>query len=502
MPIINAVLSWFMKKRIHQIELFLKYPEEVQMELFRKLVEKATDTQWGIKYDYNSIRSHNDFKNRVPIQEYNDIKPFVDRLRKGEKNLLWPTQIKWFAVSSGTTGDKSKYIPVSSEALEDCHFKGGKDLLSLYCNNNPNTQIFDGKILGLGGSHDYSSNKPGPYHGDVSAVILQNLPFWAELIRTPDLSTALMNDWEGKLMRMAEITSQEDVTALSGVPSWMYLLLQKVLKITGSSHISQVWPNLELFTHGGVNFAPYREKYRAICQHNLNYYETYNASEGFFGIQDRNQADDMLLMLDYGIFYEFIPSDQLNTMHPETLLLDQVNTNTPYALVITTNSGLWRYVIGDLISFTSTKPYRIKIVGRTRSFINAFGEELIVENAERAIEMACRKTHAVINEYTAAPVYLNGSEAGSHQWIIEFDQNPANIVHFAEILDETLKSLNSDYEAKRYKDMILSMPVIVPVPQGTFYQWMKNKGRLGGQYKVPRLSNNRTYVDEILEMVH
>lgn len=501
MPIINAVLSWFMKKRIHQIDLFLKYPEDVQMELFRKLVDKASETEWGLKYDYKSIRTYSDFKQRVPVQDYNKISPFIERLRNGEQNVLWPTHIKWFAVSSGTTSNKSKFIPVSSEALEDCHFKGGKDLLSIYCNNNPNTRIFDGKTLGLGGSHDYRSDKPAPYHGDVSAVIMQNLPFWVELIRTPDLSTALMTEWEEKLARMAGITSEEDVTVITGVPSWMYLLLQKVLEINNVSHISQVWPNLEMFAHGGVNFSPYKDKFKAICPHNLNYYETYNASEGFFGIQDRNHADDLLLMLDYGIFYEFIPAEQISREHPETLSLDQVQTETPYALVISTNSGLWRYIIGDVISFTSTNPYRIKIIGRTKSFINAFGEELIVDNAEKAIETACRKTHAVINEYTAAPVYQTGNNAGSHQWIIEFDQAPQNMAYFTEILDSTLKSLNSDYEAKRYKDLILTLPVIIPVPKGTFYQWLKNKGRLGGQYKVPRLNNERTYVDEILDLV-
>ncbi len=501
MPIINAVIAWFMKKRIHQIELFLKYPCEVQMEWFKKLIAKAADTEWGNNYDYASISTPDQFRERVPVQEYNDIRPYVERLRKGENNLLWPTQIKWFAKSSGTTGDKSKYIPVSAETLEECHYKGGKDLLSMYCNNNPDTRIFDGRSLGLGGSHDYSSDKPGPFHGDVSAVLMQNLPLWAELIRTPDLSTALMDDWEKKLDKMAHITSRENVTSISGVPSWMLLLLQKVLALNNKSNIEEVWPNLELFTHGGVNFAPYREKFQAICPPDLNYLETYNASEGFFGIQDRSGADDMLLMLDYGIFYEFLPYQGASTNNPKTLLLDEVETNTPYTLIISTNSGLWRYVIGDVITFTSTNPYRIKIVGRTRSFINAFGEELIVENAEKAIEDACKKTNSLINEFTAAPIYLNGTDAGAHEWLLEFDKPPEDINYFAEILDNNLKALNSDYEAKRYKDMVLASPKIVLLPKGTFYQWMKSKGRLGGQYKVPRLNNDRTHVDEILDII-
>ncbi len=501
MPIINSVISWFMKKRIHQIDLFLKYPVEVQMEWFRKLISKASDTEWGKTYGYVSIENPNEFRSRVPLQEYSDIKPYVERLRRGEKNLLWPSNIKWFAKSSGTTGEKSKYIPVSAEALEECHFKGGKDLLSIYCNNNPDTHIFDGKTLGLGGTHDYDPDKPAPYHGDVSAVIMQNLPFWFELIRTPDLSTALMNDWEDKLNRIAEITSQENVTVISGVPSWMLLLLKRILEINGINNIGQIWPNLELFTHGGVNFSPYKEKYRAICPPSLNYIETYNASEGFFGIQDRNNADDMLLMLDYGIFFEFIRIEEVNSNNPQTLLLDQVELNTAYAMVISTNSGLWRYLIGDVITFSSLSPFRIKIVGRTKSFINAFGEELMVENAEKAIDKASRKTHAIVNEFTAAPVYLNGSDAGSHQWLIEFEKAPGNINYFMEILDNSLKSLNSDYEAKRYKDLVLSHPQIVILPPGTFYRWLKSKGRLGGQNKVPRLSNDRIYAEEILALI-
>jgi hypothetical protein len=498
MPILNAVISWFMKKRMHQIELFLKYPVDVQQEWFKKLIAKGVSTEWGQLHRYQSIETIDQYRERVPLQEYHHLKPYIERLRAGENNLLWPTKINWFAKSSGTTGEKSKFIPVSAEALEECHFKGGKDLLSIYCNNNPNTLIFDGKTLGLGGSHDYSSDNPGPYHGDVSAVIIQNLPFWFELIRTPDLSTALMDDWEEKLERIAAITIQENVTIISGVPSWMLLLLKKILDITGATNIREIWPDLEMFTHGGVSFSPYRDKYKAICPPDMNYIETYNASEGFFGIQDRNQAEDMLLMLDYGIFYEFLPVNQLNEEHPQTLLLDQVELNTPYALVITTNSGLWRYMIGDLVTFTSLDPFRIKVAGRTKSFMNAFGEEVIVDNADKAIERACRKTNAVISEYTAAPVYLNGSEAGSHQWLIEFEKEPADINYFTEVLDNTLKSINSDYEAKRYKNLVLAKPTVVMLPEGTFYQWLKLKGKLGGQYKVPRLSNHRNYVDEIL----
>lgn len=501
MPILNAVLSWFMKKRMHQIELFLKYPVEVQLEWMKKLVQRAAFTEWGLQYEFNSIESPDTFKNRIPLHDYNQLQPYIDRIRNGEQNILWPAKIVWFARSSGTTGSKSKYIPVSNEALEECHFKGGKDLLSIYCNNNPDTRIFDGKTLGLGGTHDYSSENPGPYHGDVSAVIMQNLPFWFELIRTPDLSTALMDDWEAKLLRIAEITSQENVTIISGVPSWMLLLLSKVLEINKTNLIQEIWPNLEMFAHGGVNFNPYKDKFRSICPGNMNYIETYNASEGFFGIQDRNQADDMLLMLDYGIFYEFIPLDQANDDQPDTIWLDQVETDVPYAMVISTNSGLWRYRIGDVIMFTSLHPFRIRILGRTRSFINAFGEELMVENAEKAIEAACLAASASVMEFTAAPIYLNGNASGAHQWIIEFSKEPSDFDHFTRELDRSLKNLNSDYEAKRFKDLILGMPQIIKAPKGTFYRWMKQKGKLGGQHKVPRLHNNRLYVDEIVRLL-
>ncbi|HRZ41562.1 MAG TPA: GH3 auxin-responsive promoter family protein [Bacteroidales bacterium] len=501
MPILNAVLSWFMKKRMHQIDLFLKYPVEVQLEWMKKLMQRAAFTEWGQKYEFSSVETPDTYKNRVPLQDYNQIQPYIDRIRKGEQNILWPAKIVWFARSSGTTGSKSKYIPVSNEALEECHFKGGKDLLSIYCNNNPDTRIFDGKTLGLGGTHDYSSEKPGPYHGDVSAVIMQNLPFWFELIRTPDLTTALMEDWEQKLLRIAEITSQENVTIISGVPSWMLLLLNKVMEINGTDLIEKIWPNLEMFAHGGVNFTPYKDKFRSICPGSMNYIETYNASEGFFGIQDSNQADDMLLMLDYGIFYEFIPLDTANDEYPDTIWLDQVETDVPYAMVITTNSGLWRYRIGDVVTFTSLNPFRIRILGRTRSFINAFGEELMVENAEKAMKAACLATNASVMEFTAAPVYLNGNESGAHQWIIEFSKEPADLGKFTLELDRSLQNLNSDYEAKRYKDLILGLPQIIKAPQGTFYRWMKQKGKLGGQHKVPRLHNNRLYVDEIIHML-
>jgi hypothetical protein len=503
MAFINSVLSWIIKQRIHQIELFKKYPVEVQFDWFTRLISAAKNTEWGRKYDYKSISRIEEFKSRVPLNDYESMKPFIERLRKGEQNLLWPTEIKWFAKSSGTTSDKSKFIPVSTEALEECHFKGGKDLLSIYFNNHPETLLFDGKSLSMGGSHQVTeiSNESYYYDGDLSAIIMQNLPLWVEFRRTPNLSIALMDEWESKIEMMAKATMNHNVTSASGVPSWTMLLLKKVLELTGKSNILEVWPHFELFIHGGVNFSPYKEQFRSLLPSDeVNYLEAYNASEGFFGIQDRSRADDMLLMLDYGIYYEFIPMDQIGFENPLTLSLDEVEAGVNYALVISTNAGLWRYIIGDTVTFTTLNPFRIKITGRTRNFINAFGEELIVDNAEKGLAIACERCHAVISEYTAGPVYLKGNTKGAHEWLIEFEKTPDDIGFFTSIFDNALKSLNSDYEAKRYHDMILGEPIIRVVPPNTFYTWLKSKGKLGGQHKVPRLSNDRKYIDEIVQL--
>ena len=500
MTIINSVIAWFMKKRMHQIELFMKYPHDVQDELFRKLILSARNTEWGKKHDYTSITTYEDFVNRVPVNEYNDLKPYIDRLRQGEQNLLWSSEVKWFAKSSGTTSDKSKFIPVSQEALDECHFKGGKDLLSIYCNNHPDTQIFSGRLLGMGGSHFPDNPEAGTFVGDVSAIIMENLPSWVELIRTPDLSIALMSEWESKIEKIAQITRHENVTNITGVPSWTLVLLKRVLEITGKQNIKEVWPNLELFIHGGVSFTPYQNQFRHLISNPMNYLETYNASEGFFGIQDRNEADDMLLMLDYGIYYEFLPLNDIGQSETEAIPLRKVRTGVNYAMIISTNAGLWRYQIGDTIVFTSTEPYRIRITGRTKNFINAFGEEIIIDNALKALESACDKTGAMINEFTAAPVYFSESSSGAHEWLIEFEKRPDDIAYFTELLDNALKSLNSDYEAKRYHNMVLNAPIIRELPYGTFYNWLKKRDRLGGQYKIPRLSNNRIYVEEILDM--
>ncbi len=498
-PLLNSLITWFLKQRVSQIEYFKENPHQAQNDLLFELIDQAKNTEWGKKYGFATIKDVKTFQERVPVQDYEHVKPFIERLRKGEHNLLWPTEIKWFAKSSGTTSDKSKFIPVSNEALEDCHMKGGKDMLSLYVSSRPDTEVFSGKGLVMGGSHSVNEFSKTSHFGDISAILVQNFPFWAELMRTPDISIALMDDWELKLDKIANATITENVTNLSGVPSWNLMLLKKVLEITGRKNILEVWPNLELFIHGGVSFAPYREQFKKVIPSSQMWYlETYNASEGFFGIQDQPHSDQMLLMLDYGIFYEFIPPEELESENPRALTLDQVETNTNYALVISTNAGLWRYMIGDTIQFTSTNPYRIQISGRTKNFINAFGEEVIVDNAEKALEAACRETGAVISEFTAAPVFLNDNNSASHEYLIEFEVEPNQLDNFIVVLDKELQNINSDYEAKRTADILLKKPKVQSVPKGTFFKWLKSKGKIGGQNKVPRLFNNRKYVDEIL----
>lgn len=497
MPI-NSVFSWFIKKRVHQIELFQKYPVEVQTELIQKMIENAALTNFGLDHGFISINNVDDFRKAVPVRSYDKFSPYIERLRQGEQGVLWPSKLKWFAKSSGTTSGNSKFIPVSKEALEDCHFKGGKDLLALYYDLNPNANLYNGKHLIMGGSSKISPYTRDSYSGDLSAIIIKNLPVWVELRRTPTREIALLDDWEVKIERMAEATSQEDVGMIAGVPSWTLVLIKRVLEITGKESIKDVWPNLELFMHGGVNFKPYREQYRSLIpDEGMHYLETYNASEGIFGIQDRLGSDDMLLMLDYGIFYEFMPMEEYGKEDPKTLLLDEVALNTNYALVITTNAGLWRYLIGDTIKFTDLAPHRIQVTGRTRHFINAFGEELIIENADSAIEFATTQTGAMVSEYTAAPVYMDEKQTGAHEWLIEFETPPLNEMLFAQLLDQKLKELNTDYAAKRSYNLALRMPIIKSLPKGTFHEWLTSKGKMGGQNKVPRLCNDRRYVDEI-----
>jgi hypothetical protein len=493
-----------MKKRIHQIELFQKYPYEVQTELMGSLINKAAKTVYGQKFGFSNIRSVSDFQKQLPIQNYQDLFPYIDRIMHGEKNVLWPTEIKWFAKSSGTTNSRSKFIPVSNEALNDCHLKGGKDMLSFYFNNYEDTKMFTGKSLVIGGSHQVNqlNQNANSFYGDVSAVLISNLPWWAQLVRTPSLEIALMDEWEAKLEKMVENCLHENVTSISGVPTWTMVLLEKILAAKGADNLMDIWPNLEVFFHGAVAFGPYESQFKRLIPSNkMHYLETYNASEGFFGIQDQKDSKDMLLMLDYGIFYEFIPFHEIDSKYPKVLDISSVEIGKIYALIITTNAGLWRYRIGDTITFTSLNPHRIRIVGRTKHFINAFGEEVMIENAENAISVACMKTAAEISNFTAGPRYLNKGQKGCHEWVIEFHRHPDDLNRFTQILDETLREINSDYDAKRHKDIALVSPIVYVVDPGVFHNWMKGRGKLGGQNKVPRLANNREYLDEILTLI-
>ena len=500
MPItlVNSVVSWFLKKRIHQIEFFSKYPNEVQHELLFNLLQQAKNTATGKQYDFKSIRTYEDFIARIPVVTYEDIEPLITKSRQGEQQLFWESPIKWFAKSSGTTNAKSKFIPVSQESLDDCHYKGSKDLLCLYLNNNEDSQLFTGKGLRLGGSKElYEEN--GTVFGDLSAILIDNMPFWAEFSSTPSSKVSLMDNWETKLQAIVDETIQENVTSLAGVPSWMLVLLNQVIETTKNEHLLEVWENLEVYFHGGVSFEPYRDQYKKLIPKNdFKFYEIYNASEGFFAIQDRNDSSELLLMLDYGIFYEFSDMRTYGTSQQKMMPLSEVEIGVNYAVIITTNAGLWRYQIGDTVRFTSISPYRIKVTGRTKHHINVFGEELMIENTDAALKIACEKTNSEIIEYTAAPIFMEGNAKGAHEWLIEFKNPPECIDYFSDLLDNALKSLNSDYEAKRFNNITLNQPKLHVAKPNLFYSWLKNNSKLGGQNKIPRLSNSRDLLDELL----
>ncbi len=501
MPVINSIINWVNFKRIYQIELFKKHPHEVQREVLFDLLDKAENTEFGLKNNFKAIHSEKEFCNQIPIQSYDDIKPTVERMMLGEKNLLWPGETKWFAKSSGTTNDKSKFIPVSKDSLEDIHIRGGRDVLAIYLKNNPDSGILSGKSLTLGGSHKVNNYNNNCYYGDLSAIIIENIPFWTDFYRTPSTEISLIEEFEEKITKIIEHSLDENVTSFAGVPSWYLVLLKKVLEVTGKNNILEVWPNLEVFTHGGVKFEPYRAQYEKLFPGTqMHYMETYNASEGFFGIQDDPEKNDMLLMLDYGIYYEFIPMQDFRSDNLNAISLHNVKIGENYAMVISTNGGLWRYLIGDTIRFTSKYPYKFTVTGRTRHFINAFGEEVIIDNAEKAFQIACQQTHAVISEYTGAPIYMQDNQKGAHEWMIEFQNEPVDLNQFIVVFDEALKTINSDYEAKRHKNLSLELPHVVIAKEGLFYEWMRSRGKIGGQNKIPRLANDREYIDQLIEL--
>jgi hypothetical protein len=489
---VNAIYSY----RLRQIENFVTNPIEVQEKQFLALINSARYTKWGKKYDYNTIRNIDDYRKRVPLFKYEDLCNHIERVKKGENNLIWPSKIKWFAKSSGTTNDKSKYIPVSEESLNACHYQGGKDVVALYLRNNPDSKILTGKTLTLGGS--YITEQNGIETGDLSAIMIKNLPFYVNLVRTPFANVALIPKWEEKLEKICKVTLKQNVRAIAGVPSWNLVMINYLLEFTGKKNLLEIWPGLELFIHGGVSFGPYREQYEKIIPSpNMHYMETYNASEGFFAIQDDPSNSSMQIMLDYGIFYEFIPMDQIESENPATHHIGEVQPGINYAMVISTNGGLWRYIIGDTVMFTSVFPHKLMITGRTKHFINAFGEEVIIDNAEKALQAACKETGGIIHEYTAAPVFMENNIKPHHEWFIEFAKEPDDLNKFIYVLDSTLMSINSDYEAKRYKNITLDTPKLVVLKKGTFYKWFSEKGKLGGQNKMPRLSNSRQYVEDL-----
>ena len=503
MSFIHAPLKWLMKYRIAEIERLKNDPISAQEKTLFEILFRAENTEYGKKYNFESIKNISDFQKNVPINSYEDFFPFIERMMKGQGNILWPGIISWFSKSSGTTNARSKFIPVSNESLEECHFEAGKDELGLYIKNNPNTKIFEGKSLCVGGSFLQVNEDPEIFCGDISAVIIKNMPMWAQYLRTPSLETALLPEFEEKLERLAEEASKENVTSIAGVPTWVSIVVRKVLEKTGAKNIYEVWPNLEVFFHGAVAFAPYKKLFAKLFPSpNMRYMEAYNSSEGFFAIQDDpSREGEMMLMPDYGVFYEFIPMSEFGNENPRISTMVDVEIGKNYALVISTNGGLWRYVIGDTVAFTTLFPHRIKITGRTKHFMNAFGEEVVVHNADMAIKEACEATRASVEDYTACPIFMEHGGKGGHEWIVEFGSEPDSIEHFKGVLDASLRRINSDYDAKRHKDIALAEPVVHKAPKGTFYKWMKSRNKLGGQNKVPRLSNSREYVEEILKMI-
>jgi len=502
MKLLRPAISSLARMRLWRIEGWKNNPADAQREVLQDLVTSAQYTEFGRKYNFSNLFNIRSFKQAIPVHEYDDIKPYIQRVMNGEENILWNTPVHWFAKSSGTTSDKSKFIPITDESLNDGHYKAAKDVLTMYYAFKPDSELLTGKGLVIGGSHTISQMNYEVQYGDLSAVLLQNSPFWGHWLRTPDLSIALMDEWESKIEKLADSTVKENVTSISGVPTWTLVLLKRILEITGKNSIADVWPSLELYMHGGVSFTPYYQQFEKIIGKPINYLEMYNASEGFFAADEKPGDEGMLLFVDHGIFFEFMPVSEYASTQPETIGLQDVELGKNYAIIISTNGGLWRYLVGDTVQFTSLNPYRIKVSGRLKHFINAFGEEVIIDNTDKAIAMASKATGAIVNDYTAAPVYFSELSNGAHEWLIEFERPPENLDRFIDELDAALKSINSDYEAKRQKDIALRRPIVHVIKKGLFNEWLRSKGKLGGQHKVPRLSNDRKLIEEILSSMH
>ena len=500
MNLLSKSISFLARLRYNRIHNWINHPAAAQREVLQSLISDAQYTVFGKQYNFAKMFTVKEFKERVPLSDYEQMSPYIERMMKGEENVLWNTPVSWFAKSSGTSNDKSKFIPVSEESLKENHFKASKDVLTKYYNNFPSSNLLTGKSLVVGGSHQISQLSEDIQCGDLSAVLMQNSPFWGQWLRTPELSIALLDEWENKIEQLAQATSVENVTMLAGVPTWTLLLLKRILEITQKQTIKEVWPNLELYINGGVSFVPYRKQFETIIGKKINYLEIYNASEGFIAGQEKPDDDGMLLFTEHGIFYEFMPLEEYKKTNPKTISLKAVQLHKNYAIVISTTGGLWRYIIGDTVEFTSLNPYKIKITGRLKHYMNAFGEEVIVDNADVAIAAAALKTNAIVKDYTAAPIHFTANSNGAHEWLIEFDKAPENLSLFTKEMDATLKAVNSDYEAKRHKDIALRMPVVHAMKIGTFTEWLRSKGKVGGQHKVPRLSNDRKIVEEILAL--
>jgi hypothetical protein len=502
MPFLSKTISLLARLRYKRIHNWVNHPAAAQRQVLQSLISDAQYTVFGKQYNFAGLFTIKEFKKRVPLHEYDDMRPFIERMMAGEENVLWNAPVNWFAQSSGTSNNKSKFIPVSEESLKENHFQASKDVLTKYYKNFPSSDLLTGKSLVVGGSHQISQLSENVHCGDLSAVLMQNSPFWGQWLRTPELSIALLDEWENKIEKLAQTTADENVTSLAGVPTWTLLLLKRILDIKQKKTIAEVWPNLELYINGGVSFIPYRKQFEEVIGKQINFLEIYNASEGFIAAQEKPDDEGMLLFTEHGIFYEFMPVEEYGKANAKTLGLTSVELDKQYAIVISTTGGLWRYIMGDTVLFTSLNPYKIKITGRLKHYMNAFGEEVMVDNADKAIAIAAQKTNAIVKDYTAAPIYFTKQSNGAHEWLIEFDKTPPDIDLFAKEMDAALKNVNSDYEAKRHKDIALSMPVVHIMPEGTFTEWLRKKGKVGGQHKVPRLSNERKIVEEIKKMIN
>jgi hypothetical protein len=500
--ILNAAITMPLRARKRRFEQIVRQPEATQRRVLEMLLSRGRTTRYGHEYRFGRIRNYEDYRRQVPIVTYEELFPYIERALRGEAHVLWPGKVQWFAKSSGTTNDRSKFIPLTPESLNLSHYKAGRDLLGTYLVNNPDSQLFAAKNLSVGGSHELGTYGGRARTGDLSAVLIENMPALYESFRSPSKAVALMGDWEQKMDAMAHQTMAQRISSVSGVPTWTQVLCERILELSGKQNMNEVWPSLELFFHGGVSFAPYRERFRALMPApNMSFMEVYNASEGFIAMQNDPKRCDLLMMLDHGIFYEFLPLDEDGSTGKEAVPLEGVVPGRTYALVISTVSGLWRYQIGDTVRITETQPFKLVISGRTKHYINAFGEELMIDNADAAIAEACLQTGALVRDYTAGPIYLSAKGSGAHEWIIEFQQEPADRAYFARVMDDTLRRVNSDYDAKRSHDFILAAPKLHYAEAGTFYEWMRLRGKLGGQNKVPRLSNDRSYLEGLFEVM-